>query len=194
MSDYASRILAARQRMGVGQRRFARLLGIGSASVQHWEHERRQPTGFYQATPGGCFAAGGRRPSAFRPPLVKGLALPPSAFAEICGLFKPFRRTVADSFLCAAWRGRRPDREWPGVGYGGNRARPPGTKAAVAKSIRTEKRHAKAQAVLAQLAASFHPLSRGTSSFVTRARGRNAEALSRVSPVPRAAIRSTRLD
>ena len=34
--------------MGFGQRRFARLLGIGSATVQHWEHERRQPQGLYQ--------------------------------------------------------------------------------------------------------------------------------------------------
>ena len=46
--SYAERILAARQSMGFGQRRFARLLGVESATVQHWEHERLQPTGFYQ--------------------------------------------------------------------------------------------------------------------------------------------------
>jgi DNA-binding transcriptional regulator YiaG len=47
MSDYASRILAARERMGVGQRKFARLLGVEPSAVQHWERERREPTGLY---------------------------------------------------------------------------------------------------------------------------------------------------
>ena len=49
MSDSdASRILAARQQAGLGQRRFARLLGVGIGTVQHWERERRQPQGLYQ--------------------------------------------------------------------------------------------------------------------------------------------------
>jgi DNA-binding transcriptional regulator YiaG len=46
--SYSERILAARQMMGVGQRRFARLLGVEPSAVQHWERERREPTGFYQ--------------------------------------------------------------------------------------------------------------------------------------------------
>ena len=46
--NYAARILAARQRAGLGQRRFARLLGVGIATIQNWEHERRQPQGRYQ--------------------------------------------------------------------------------------------------------------------------------------------------
>ena len=34
--------------MGFGQRKFARLLGVGSSTVQNWEHSRRQPQGLYQ--------------------------------------------------------------------------------------------------------------------------------------------------
>ena len=34
--------------MGFGQRRFARLLGVGSSTIQHWERERRRPQGLYQ--------------------------------------------------------------------------------------------------------------------------------------------------
>lgn len=46
--NYAARILAAREKAGLGQRRFARLLGVGCSTIQHWEHERRQPQGLYQ--------------------------------------------------------------------------------------------------------------------------------------------------
>jgi DNA-binding transcriptional regulator YiaG len=46
--NYAARILAAREKAGMGQRRFARLLGVGIGTIQHWEHERRQPQGLYQ--------------------------------------------------------------------------------------------------------------------------------------------------
>jgi DNA-binding transcriptional regulator YiaG len=49
MSDsYASRILAARQAAGIGQRRFARLIGVRVAAVQNWERERRAPHERYQ--------------------------------------------------------------------------------------------------------------------------------------------------
>ena len=46
--DYAARIRAAREKAGIGQRRFARLLGVGIATVQNYEHERRRPNGRYQ--------------------------------------------------------------------------------------------------------------------------------------------------
>jgi DNA-binding transcriptional regulator YiaG len=48
MGDYAARILAAREKAGLGQRRFARMLGVGCSTVQHWEHGRREPHGLYQ--------------------------------------------------------------------------------------------------------------------------------------------------
>jgi DNA-binding transcriptional regulator YiaG len=47
MSDYASRILAAREKAGLGQRKFARLIGVEPSAVQHWERARRQPQGLY---------------------------------------------------------------------------------------------------------------------------------------------------
>ena len=46
--NYAARILKAREKAGLGQRRFARLLGVGIGTVQNWEHARRQPQGLYQ--------------------------------------------------------------------------------------------------------------------------------------------------
>jgi DNA-binding transcriptional regulator YiaG len=45
--SYAERILAARESMGLGQRRFARLLGVEPSAIQHWERARRQPQGLY---------------------------------------------------------------------------------------------------------------------------------------------------
>ena len=45
---YASRILAAREKAGLGQRRFARLLGVGNSTIQNWEHQRRRPQGLHQ--------------------------------------------------------------------------------------------------------------------------------------------------
>ena len=45
--SYADRILKAREKMGFGQRRFARLLGLGVSCVQNWEHARRVPSGLY---------------------------------------------------------------------------------------------------------------------------------------------------
>jgi DNA-binding transcriptional regulator YiaG len=46
--NYAARILAAREKAGLGQRKFARLLGVGIGTVQHWEHGGREPQGLYQ--------------------------------------------------------------------------------------------------------------------------------------------------
>jgi transcriptional regulator with XRE-family HTH domain len=45
--SYAERILAARQKLRVGQRRFARLLGVEPSTVQNWERGRREPQGLY---------------------------------------------------------------------------------------------------------------------------------------------------
>ena len=36
-ADYADRILKARQKAGIGQRKFSRLLGVGCSCVQNWE-------------------------------------------------------------------------------------------------------------------------------------------------------------
>ena len=47
-ATYGERILAARQKLGIGQRRFARMVAAGLSSVQHWEHGRREPSGLYK--------------------------------------------------------------------------------------------------------------------------------------------------
>ena len=62
---YASRILAAREKVGLGQRRFARLLGAGIGTIQHWEHQRRQPQGLYQERLEAVLREIERQPSAF---------------------------------------------------------------------------------------------------------------------------------
>jgi DNA-binding transcriptional regulator YiaG len=46
--SYAERILAARQKAGIGQRRFAKLLDVSPGTIQHWERSRREPQGLYQ--------------------------------------------------------------------------------------------------------------------------------------------------
>jgi DNA-binding transcriptional regulator YiaG len=48
-ASYGERILAARAKLGVGQRKFARMVAAELASVQHWEHGRREPSGSYKA-------------------------------------------------------------------------------------------------------------------------------------------------
>ena len=45
--NYPARILA-RQQMGCGQRKFAKILGVGRTCVANWEHERRRPHERYQ--------------------------------------------------------------------------------------------------------------------------------------------------
>ena len=47
-ATYGERILAAREKAGLGQRKFGRLLGVGYATVQNWEHGRREPSGPYK--------------------------------------------------------------------------------------------------------------------------------------------------
>jgi DNA-binding transcriptional regulator YiaG len=47
-SDYTVRILAARQKLGIGQRRFAKMAGFDDSTVQSWERGRRRPTGLYK--------------------------------------------------------------------------------------------------------------------------------------------------
>ena len=47
--SYAARILAARQKAGIGQRRLARMLGVGLSTIQNYEHQRRRPQGVYLA-------------------------------------------------------------------------------------------------------------------------------------------------
>ena len=46
--NYAARILAAREKAGLGQRRFARIIGVQRSAIGHWEHERRRPHARYQ--------------------------------------------------------------------------------------------------------------------------------------------------
>jgi putative transcriptional regulator len=48
-ASYGERILAARAKLGVGQRKFARMVSAELGSVQHWEHGRREPSGPYKA-------------------------------------------------------------------------------------------------------------------------------------------------
>jgi len=40
-----SRILAVRERSGLSQAQFARLLGVSVKTLQNWEQARREPTG-----------------------------------------------------------------------------------------------------------------------------------------------------
>ena len=69
MATYSERILAARAKLGVGQRKFARLVAAELASVQHWEHGRREPSGQHK-----------QRLDQFLN-RVEGAADPPSAFS-----------------------------------------------------------------------------------------------------------------
>jgi DNA-binding transcriptional regulator YiaG len=37
-----------RKKLGIGQRKAAKLWGFDDSTLQAWEHERRQPQGLYQ--------------------------------------------------------------------------------------------------------------------------------------------------
>jgi DNA-binding transcriptional regulator YiaG len=67
-ASYGERILAARAKLGVGQRKFAKMVAAELGSVQHWEHGRREPTGPYKARLDQLLnevERGGESPSAF---------------------------------------------------------------------------------------------------------------------------------
>ena len=44
-SDTEPEALTARRKLGISQDRFARMIGISSATVRNWEQGRRKPTG-----------------------------------------------------------------------------------------------------------------------------------------------------
>ena len=65
-ASYGERILAARAKLGVGQRKFARMVAAELGSVQHWEKGRRQPSGPYKQRLDALLReveGGGERPS-----------------------------------------------------------------------------------------------------------------------------------
>ena len=68
MATYSERILAARLKLGVGQRKFARMVAADLGCVQHWEHGRREPSGPYKQRLDQLLSrveGGGDPPSAF---------------------------------------------------------------------------------------------------------------------------------
>jgi putative transcriptional regulator len=42
---WPARVLAIRERMGLSQRQFAKLIGVSVDTLQNWEQGRRQPAG-----------------------------------------------------------------------------------------------------------------------------------------------------
>ena len=47
-NPYGRRIIEARKKLGIGQRKAAKLWGFDDSTIQAWEHERRQPQGLYR--------------------------------------------------------------------------------------------------------------------------------------------------
>jgi ribosome-binding protein aMBF1 (putative translation factor) len=47
-NPYGRRIIEARKKLGIGQRKAAKLWGFDDSTLQAWEHERRQPQGLYR--------------------------------------------------------------------------------------------------------------------------------------------------
>ena len=47
-SSYGARIIEARRKLGIGQRKAAKLWGFDDSTIQAWEHGRRFPRGLYR--------------------------------------------------------------------------------------------------------------------------------------------------
>jgi ribosome-binding protein aMBF1 (putative translation factor) len=47
-NPYGRRIIEARKKLDIGQRKAAKLWGFDDSTIQAWEHERRQPQGLYR--------------------------------------------------------------------------------------------------------------------------------------------------
>jgi DNA-binding transcriptional regulator YiaG len=47
-ASFSARILAARKKLGIGQKKAAKAWGFNAVTIQAWEKGRRQPAGLYK--------------------------------------------------------------------------------------------------------------------------------------------------